>query len=160
MAERLGWRKDRAGGPAPLNGLFRHPLPAALATKWRALPWLVTQLLPELKPNSVFYIGRRSPFMHPMLSDQSFVVIDRKRTLPPQSGSQSASEGSAIDGWPSAYMLEIRRTGQVLCANCRREGNALHLVPYDQFGGQRMTLDLNRDVLVLGEVTGVASCLP
>ncbi|HEV3197800.1 MAG TPA: hypothetical protein VGZ73_07825 [Bryobacteraceae bacterium] len=160
VAERLGWRQSSERGLKPLNGLLRHPLAAGLARKWKALPWLVTQLFTDLNPNSVFYMGRRSPFMHPMLADQSFVMIDRKRTILPQAGSQNVLEGTTIEGWPPAYMLEVRKTGQLICANCRRDGNAVVLLPYDQFGGQRMTLDLQRDVVVLGEVSGVASCLP
>jgi hypothetical protein len=78
-------------------------------------PWLAPKFLPNWNLNAVFYIGRRSPFTHPMLADIR----------------------GPFDGWPAAYVLENRKTGELRCAHC-----------------------FNRHALVPGQVAGVESCRP
>src|SRR5262249_8166410 len=72
VTERIVGKRAGVPGPELLNGVLNHQLAVAAATRWRGLPWLAPQLLGHWSLNSIFYIGRRSPFMHPMLAEQSF----------------------------------------------------------------------------------------
>jgi hypothetical protein len=153
VQEKIG----RAAPPerTPPRSWKDHPWTAALASNWQGLPWLMAHLFANVDFNSTYYIGERSRFTHPLLSAHSFVTVDRNKSFISSNGYSEAP----LNGWPPMFVFEVRATGKVLAAQCRREGNLLHLIPHNEFGGDRQVFDLNREVQVHGRITGVLSWL-
>jgi hypothetical protein len=159
VMERIG-RQRPVQAADEFRRLAGHPLAEVLGAKWRGVPWLIAQLLPAPDADSIFYIGKRSRFMHPMMTDHCFVIADLTRKIVPEAGSRASKAEPHLDGWPRMYVLKMRDSGQIVCAQCRRHGDTLHLIAFDQFVGERLACSLSKDVSVLGEVTSVLSCFP
>jgi hypothetical protein len=157
VAERI---EKRPSPPITKHRLAASPLADTLRAKWRGVPWLLASLLPFPEADSIFYFGKRSRFMHPMMTDHCFVIADLTRNQIPQTSSRATRDQFYVDSWPRMYVLKMTGSGQIVCAQCRRQGDTLHLISLDQFGGERLACDLRKEVSVLGQVTGVLSCFP
>lgn len=136
--------------PEPIQ-MRVHPWFQEVLKTWRAIPWHFFALHPQWHQEHILYHGPQ--LRHPMAQRHSFLRVERCEDLPeqPSGGLQQGLR------WP---LFVFETSDGKVCSNAYRAGRRVYMVQHPLLAPAMKTYELNRDIDIIGRVTGIASILP
>ena len=163
MPDRITRQEPTAGNPSreiPSNNGRLEPkgFLASLLDQWEEVPlflrWSLQEIagLKDFSLSDLFWIGGDQLPSHPLLSDATFAVINRRARRPrPPDDDRFCDE---------PFHLVLKRDGGYLCGRCSLDGDNLTVHGYPRGHLRAQQFKEGSDAEIVGQVTAILRRLP